>query len=349
MTLHTEYIPNQWYAILESSAVPAHKPVGITRLGQRLVLWRDAQRQCIAQDAACPHRGADLSLGKIDKKTGCLACPYHGFQFNSQGRCTSTPCDGPDAKIRRDLRARTHVIKEAHGLIWLWYGAEEPSPQLPWFEGRIDTEDPCRSQSNFEWDVSYTRLLEGMLDFHHLPFAHSRYMGSVGPMLDPYETTLTSDGVESHATMRHPDQLPEKGFTGELSVRFPGTLYLKLGKSTWATVCMSPVNETRSWGYISYHQSILRVPWIGRMLTKFMLFAEQRWIQPDDERMLCSSEPTHSSPRQNHFVRADAAIAMWHTHRTRAFEQPMARLRSLEDTSRIIPDDKHVACSYNAE
>lgn len=34
-------IPNQWYAILESNEVKNGKPVGFTRLGQKLVAWRD--------------------------------------------------------------------------------------------------------------------------------------------------------------------------------------------------------------------------------------------------------------------------------------------------------------------
>ena len=35
-------IPNQWYPILESRDLKPGKPVGLTRLGQNLVLWRSA-------------------------------------------------------------------------------------------------------------------------------------------------------------------------------------------------------------------------------------------------------------------------------------------------------------------
>ncbi len=318
---HTEYIPNQWYAILESHKLTRHKPVGVERLGKQLVLWRDAQGRAVAQDAACPHRGANLALGKINPETGCLACPYHGFEFDAQGACTRTPCEPEDAVIRKDLRAHPYIVEERHGLLWLWYGdrAARKEDRLPWFVNHIDEHDPCRSCRTFMWDVSYSRLLEGMLDFHHLPFAHGRYIKGVGPLLDPYEATLDEHGVWSKGTLRYPEQSVEEGFTGELHVKFPGTIYLSLGEQIKATVSMCPIDETSSWGFVSYHQSMLRIPWIGKLLTAAMLYAEYRWIQPDDEKLLLSSDPIHSTSRHNRFVRADKAIAMWHKIRAEAF------------------------------
>ena len=40
-----DYIPNQWYPIFDSGKLKRRKPVGITRLGERLVLWRDSRRR----------------------------------------------------------------------------------------------------------------------------------------------------------------------------------------------------------------------------------------------------------------------------------------------------------------
>jgi len=33
-------IRNQWYVVLESNEVRAGRPVGVTRLGEKLVFWR---------------------------------------------------------------------------------------------------------------------------------------------------------------------------------------------------------------------------------------------------------------------------------------------------------------------
>ncbi|CAJ1330779.1 unnamed protein product, partial [Effrenium voratum] len=40
---------------------------------------------------ACAHRLAPLSEGRIEPKTGCLQCAYHGWEFNSQGNCQRIP------------------------------------------------------------------------------------------------------------------------------------------------------------------------------------------------------------------------------------------------------------------
>lgn len=46
---------------------------------------------------ACPHRLAPLSEGRINPATGDLQCAYHGWAFNSGGRCTLIPqAKGPE-------------------------------------------------------------------------------------------------------------------------------------------------------------------------------------------------------------------------------------------------------------
>jgi len=44
---------------------------------------------------ACPHRLAALSEGRIDENTGNLMCTYHGWTFDSAGKCTKIPQSSP--------------------------------------------------------------------------------------------------------------------------------------------------------------------------------------------------------------------------------------------------------------
>ena len=64
-------IRSQWYVVLESAEVHA-RPVGVTRLGERLVFWRDPSGKVWAAVERCPHRGAALSLGEV--QAGHLQC-----------------------------------------------------------------------------------------------------------------------------------------------------------------------------------------------------------------------------------------------------------------------------------
>lgn len=313
---HSESIPNRWYAIFDAKLLKRNKPIGVKRHGLDLVLWRDGTGRAVVQHAACPHRGANLALGRIEQ--GCLACPYHGFRFSADGACVEMPCEGPDAKIRKDMRATTPPSKEAHGLIWMWYGDDAPDDELPWFTDRIPDNDPNACTTTFCWDVSLSRLVEGMMDFHHFPFAHRHMAIGVGAMLDPFEARQTGDLIESFATLRRPDQPKEAGFSGELSAIFPATIYVALGEGVYGSVSMCPVDDGKTWGSITYHQRWIATPWLGKLLTRFLLFTEMRFVQPDDERMLLSTKPAHATARVNKLVRADAAIAMWHKTRARA-------------------------------
>ena len=53
-------IPNQWYAILDSKEVKAGKPVGVTRMGEKLVAWREqgGPGDGDARSLSAPRRGA---------------------------------------------------------------------------------------------------------------------------------------------------------------------------------------------------------------------------------------------------------------------------------------------------
>ena len=74
---------NLWYPVLPSWAV-AGAPVGITRLSENIVLWRDENGAVHALEDRCPHRGARLSLGW--NLSDRLACWYHGVRSTAPAR-----------------------------------------------------------------------------------------------------------------------------------------------------------------------------------------------------------------------------------------------------------------------
>lgn len=79
-------IPNQWYVVLDSSQV-RHRPVGVTRMGEKLVFWRDEEGAVSCLRDQCAHRGVQLSKGEV--RGDQLQCPFHGFEYSSSGCVTS--------------------------------------------------------------------------------------------------------------------------------------------------------------------------------------------------------------------------------------------------------------------
>lgn len=123
-------IKNQWYAILESKEV-GKKPLGVTRMNEKLVLWRaeEGKINCIYDQ--CCHRGASLSLGCIEDDH--IECPFHGFLYDGSGKVSLIPANGKAAPVPERFKVNAYLVKEAYGFIWLWYGNpdEESLPEIP--------------------------------------------------------------------------------------------------------------------------------------------------------------------------------------------------------------------------
>ena len=167
-------IPNQWYVILESREVKAGKPIGFTRLGEKMVAWRDKNNAVVIQSDICPHRGAALHQGKIQQDH--IMCPFHGFEFDSSGACQFIPANGKNATPPKIMHAKTYKCVERHGYIFFWWGDEQPTyPDLPIFE---ELENGYYHADYKErWNIHYSRAIENQLDVFHLPYPHKTTIG----------------------------------------------------------------------------------------------------------------------------------------------------------------------------
>ncbi len=77
-----------WYPVLASWEVQS-APVGITRLGEQIVVWRNKDGQVQALEDRCPHRGARLSMGwNLGDR---IACWYHGVEVAGNGEVKDVP------------------------------------------------------------------------------------------------------------------------------------------------------------------------------------------------------------------------------------------------------------------
>jgi len=318
-------LPDSWYAIAPATAIRADRPLALERLGQRWVAWRDVRGDVALLPAPCPHRGADLSLGRV--RAGEIECPYHGFRFTGAGACTAMPCEGPDAKIPARMRAEVPIVREAHGLIWLWQGeAREDLPGLPWIEG---SPVPTRRNAKIEdvWPVSFTRIMEGMQDIHHLPFAHRKIDPFERMRLDPTHTEIEhgQDGVariHSVATIRHEHEAPEKGYTFRIDTAFPGLIRLGFDDSKLVgTIVLCPVDAERTWLWACYQIETRLGGVIDRLVSELSLWFEFRFVQPDDLRMTSTSRPQACTIADHVLVRADGPIAAWHKLRRQRLGQ----------------------------
>ncbi len=108
-------IPNQWYVVMDSEQV-GERPVGVTRMGEKLVFWRDPSGKVSCLRDRCVHRGAQLSIGRV-VDSGRLQCPFHGFEYDSSGKVAMIPANGKDTPVPERFKVHNYPTHEAHGFI----------------------------------------------------------------------------------------------------------------------------------------------------------------------------------------------------------------------------------------
>lgn len=180
---------NFWYACELSTAV-SEKPRKVRILGQDLVLYRTADK-VVALSNLCVHRGGSLSGGWLDGK-GCVVCPYHGWRFDSQGRCVTIPANSPEAPLPKRARVDSYPTAERYGFVWVFLGdlfekERPPIPELPEF-----SEPGWRPLwGEYHWNAHYARVIENGLDFAHGPFVHRQSFGNLDePEIPDYAVKL---------------------------------------------------------------------------------------------------------------------------------------------------------------
>lgn len=314
-------VPERWYAILESKRLQ-RKPLGVKRLGESLVLWRNAAGEVVCMPDRCSHRGSVLSEGRVENS--CLECPWHGFQFDDTGSCRLIPANGKGTPVPRAFGLRTYVTREEHGFIWLWWGRRrEGLPELPWF-AEVPATTANSHTTILEWPVSFERVMESMLDMHHFPFLHRKVKPRPGALMDPYHAEMEGDVIHTWGNLRHDDGKSAEESPGvffKMSVHFPGVLFMEMTPRLHLLGVCAPVDEGASWIALRYYQSYLRAPAVGNLLAWLSAYIELKFVHPDDERMLQTAEPRHPTAGSYRLIHADKGVALWLRHYERQMRQ----------------------------
>jgi phenylpropionate dioxygenase-like ring-hydroxylating dioxygenase large terminal subunit len=181
-----------WHPVASAHGV-AGQPVAARLLGEDLVLWRDAAGAVHAWPDRCPHRGAKLSLGRVE--AGRLECPYHGWQFAASGRCVHVPA------VPSFTPPATHCVpafeaREAHGLVWV--RVQPGALDLPAFAAEADARLRKLDCGPYTVETSGPRLVENFLDMAHFAFVHEGWLGARGATaIDDYVVEETATGLRA--------------------------------------------------------------------------------------------------------------------------------------------------------
>lgn len=193
--LSNGFLKNDWHVVASSQDLQAGKILKIRLLGEDLLLWRNGG-QALAWEDRCPHRGASLARGWIEKDT--LVCPYHGLAFNSEGKCSHVPAHPEQAPSTLSKACvKTYHVQERYGMVWVCLGT--PQQDVPLFE---EWDDPNYNKFFFSaalYRSSAPRALENFIDVNHVPFVHDGTLGNPEyAKTCSYQVDLKKDGIHIH-------------------------------------------------------------------------------------------------------------------------------------------------------
>lgn len=170
----------QWYVIGTPSDFSTNQPKKITVWNKNYVVWRNGEGQYNALDDVCSHKGASLAGGYL--QNGSVVCPYHGYEFDTNGTLQKVPgiCFKPSPV--QNL-AKFDVV-EKHGWVYLnTFSDLVPKEDRATMQENIFVEEEALHKEDsdafsavyLDMDFNcYSRILsENSLDVMHIGFVHT--------------------------------------------------------------------------------------------------------------------------------------------------------------------------------
>lgn len=182
-------IRNAWYAVGFSQELTTGQLARREVVGRPIVVWRAESGEVIALDGRCAHKRFPLWEGKLldgDR----LECAYHGFCYDTSGRCVAIPAlEGSGKPIPPAARQVKYPVDERDGVVWIWTGGSERP---------VDHDPPSTTEiGSDDWETSFTEpmpvaasyrlLIENLFDLTHFYPLHSGNIGSVADTQVPLE------------------------------------------------------------------------------------------------------------------------------------------------------------------
>jgi phenylpropionate dioxygenase-like ring-hydroxylating dioxygenase large terminal subunit len=273
-----------WSPVALSRELPAGAPLPVEVAGTRVVLFRDRERRAVGLVDRCPHRGVALSLGEV--ADGCITCPFHGWRLDGDGAVVRVPWN-PDAKLGT-LRGQRVPVRELGGLVWLYTDVGEEPASAPELHEAFLRPGVRVSGGSVEWRTHWTRAMENMLDWPHLPFVHRRTIGR--PLVARADRRMDITWEERPWGAHTRVAIDGEEQPGALDFRWPNQMNLHVpfaGRTLVLAVACVPIDAERTRLILISARSFLR-----SRLFDFAFHFMNRRIANEDRAIVESSRPS---------------------------------------------------------
>lgn len=344
-----EVLRRYWHPIAAAAELDdvAVKPVRL--LGEDLVLFKDRGGRHGLVDRHCPHRRADLSYGYVEQ---CgLRCSYHGWLYDSSGRCLAQPYEdvaNPRARFKDKIRIKAYPVEVKAGLLWAYLGPQ-PAPLVPTWE-------PFTWRNGFVQIVyadigcNWLQCQENSADPVHFEWMHANFAaGSAGKpedygpthlriAVDEFEFGLNYRRLRTDTDERHPlwsvgrvALHPNCLFTGDhfewrVPVDDENTFSV-----TWVFDKVPREREPYEQTRIPYWHGPVRDPATGRWITSHVM---------NQDFVAWMGQGVVADRRHEHLGKSDRGVVMMR----KRFMSDIERVARGEDPSGLIRDPARNRC-----
>ncbi len=315
-------IINQWYGVLDANELKCSKPIGITRFGEKLVIWRNKDNKISCLFDKCCHRGAALSCGKVVNNE--IECPFHGFVYDSSGKVKSIPANGRNNPVPKEYYVNAYHAEEKYDFIWVWYGEnKEVLPEIPFFK---DLRNGF-SYGGFSetWPVHYTRAIENQLDVVHLPFVHATSIGRGnktlvnGPVVKWEDNLMTFyvNNVIDYKKSIPLEQEDIKNYKDLFSLQFqmPNSWQNIISKDVRIFAVFAPIDDNHTRIYIRFYQKFIQIPVLKQIVNRLSNISN-KYILHQDRKVVLTQIPIKSDLKMDEkLIRGDMPIIEYRKRR----------------------------------
>jgi phenylpropionate dioxygenase-like ring-hydroxylating dioxygenase large terminal subunit len=166
--------PDYWYPLAWSQDLAPGKLLARRFAGEPVVLYRGKDGRVFALEDRCAHRQVPLSQGVVSGDE--VKCGYHGWAYNSAGKCVDVPYLG---KERLPNGVKSYPALEVDGLIFFFPGDPAlAAARAPTSLGSSADKGYKTRQLNREVACHYTFMHENLFDMNH-QFLHRKQMGLI--------------------------------------------------------------------------------------------------------------------------------------------------------------------------
>jgi nitrite reductase/ring-hydroxylating ferredoxin subunit len=197
---------NFWWPLAASARV-GQKPMRVTALQQEFVLYRTTNGAAQVLSDLCVHRGGALSDGWM---TGdCVVCPYHGWEFATDGACVKIPANAPGVPVPKKARVDSYPTIEKNGWVFAFLGDVAPAERPP-LADILELDGAKTQRGSITWNAPYERVLAQLGDLKNSALVLGADFADAPAALSDERVTAAEWGARITANVAPPKRIARR-------------------------------------------------------------------------------------------------------------------------------------------